>query len=206
MEPGETKEHWERVWADSDPGELSWFEAAPGASLRMIEGLELSTDAPIVDVGGGASPLAGTLLERGFTDVTVVDVSAPALAKAREEIGADAARVDWVVADVRSHDFGRRFALWHDRAVFHFLVDAADRDLYLGALERSLESGGHVVLATFGPEGPTSCSGLPTARYDAAELAEVFAPVATLVSDRLEVHETPGGNEQQFTYVHLATR
>ena len=197
-------EHWERVWADREPDELSWFQASPATSLRMIAELELPPGAPVVDAGGGASRLAAELLHRGFTDVTVADISAAALEKARAALGEDADRVEWVEADVRSHDFGRRFAVWHDRAVFHFLTDEADRARYLETLSRSLTPDGHVILATFGPDGPTSCSGLPTARYGAAELAAALAPVAELVSDRLETHRTPGGSEQQFLYAHLA--
>jgi SAM-dependent methyltransferase len=195
--------HWQRVWSRSEPGELSWFEAEPAASLQMVDSLDLRPDSPIVDVGGGASGLAGELLRRGFSDVTVADVSVAALSRARADLGADADRIHWVEADVTTHDFGRRFAVWHDRAMFHFLVEPADRDRYVNALARSLQPGGHAIIATFGPAGPTACSGLPTARYDADELAAALAPAAALVSCRLEVHATPGGNDQQFLYAVL---
>jgi SAM-dependent methyltransferase len=199
-------EHWRRVWATKAPQEVSWFEQTPSMSLAMIEGLALPKDAPIIDLGGGASGLAGELVRRGYTDVTVADISAAALATAGRALGAEADRVDWVVADGRSHDFGRRFAVWHDRAMFHFLTERVDRDRYLEVLERSLLPAGHVIIATFGPGGPTMCSGLPVVRYGADDLAALFAPAAKLVSDRHHVHETPSGKEQQFLYAHLEAR
>jgi SAM-dependent methyltransferase len=198
--------HWQRIWTAKAPDEVSWFEPLPRVSVAMIESLELPPDAPIIDVGGGASGLAGELLALGYRDVTVADISERALARAREALGARADMVDWVVADVRAADFGRRFRLWHDRAVFHFLVDEADRQRYLDVASRSLATGGHLIIATFGPDAPPTCSGLPVQRYAADELAEVFAPVAELVSDRLELHRTPRGKEQQFLYAGLRAR
>jgi ubiquinone/menaquinone biosynthesis C-methylase UbiE len=201
-----TSDHWDRVWAEREPVEMSWYQAAPDSSLRMIEAIGLEADAPILDVGGGSSGLALELRRRGYSDLTVADISEAALDKARGTLGGESEGINWVVADVRSHKFGRRFALWHDRAVFHFFVDEADRAGYLDVLDRSLQPGGNVILATFGPQGPTSCSGLPVVRYGPQELAETMRPVARLVSDRLEIHKTPSGNEQQFLFAHLEGR
>jgi SAM-dependent methyltransferase len=206
MATSNAQAHWERVWTTNDPDQVSWFDASPRLSVEMIEALSLGSDAAILDVGGGVSGLAGELLRRGYEDLTVADISHAALEKARAGLGAEAAKVNWVVADARAHDFGRRFAVWHDRAVFHFLVDERDRDGYLEVLRRSLIPNGHAIVATFGPDGPTSCSGLPVARYSADELAEAFSPVAGLVSDRLAVHQTPSGKAQQFLYAHLNAR
>ena len=195
--------HWERVYIEKTTDSVSWFEPVPTSSLAMIDRLELPRDAPIVDVGGGASTLAAELLGRGYSDITVADISAASLERAREGfVGAD--RVRWVVADIRDHDFGRRFALWHDRAVFHFMVAEEDRRGYVATLERSLAPGGHLVIATFGPNGPTRCSGLPTARYGATELSSALGGVADLASSHLEEHRTPSGTEQQFLFAHLA--
>ena len=197
--------HWDRVYAEKAPDAVSWFEPVPRESLAMIEALGLPPAAPILDVGGGVSRLAVELLARGHSDITVADVSAEALERAREAFpGAE--RVEWVVADVRGHDFGRRFALWHDRAVFHFMVADADRRAYLETLDRSLEPGGHMILAEFGPQGPTRCSGLPVTRYDAAALAAEFGGRARLVSSHLKEHRTPSGRRQQFIFAHLAAR
>lgn len=168
----------------------------------MIEALGLPPGAPIIDVGGGTAGLAAELLEQGHTDVTVADISAEGLARARERFS-EADRATWVVADVRDHDFDRRFALWHDRAVFHFMVAAEDREGYLRTMRRSLESGSHIVIATFGPEGPERCSGLPVARYSADELAAVIGDWAELESSHKEDHRTPSGTVQQFLFAHL---
>jgi SAM-dependent methyltransferase len=160
-------------------------------------------DAAIVDVGGGASRLAAELRRRGHTDVTVLDLSVQALEIARADLGEAAGGVTWVEGDVRSHDFGRRFDLWHDRAAFHFMVEPPDRDAYLATLDRTLRPGGHLILATFGPQGPTQCSGLPVYRYDAATLSETLGADYELVSSRLVEHRTPAGRKQQFLYAHL---
>jgi SAM-dependent methyltransferase len=154
-------------------------------------------------VGGGASRLAAELVRRGHRDVTVLDVSARALELAKADLGEAAGEVSWVEADVRSHDFGRRFDLWHDRAAFHFMVEPADRDAYLATLERTLRPGGHLILATFGPQGPTTCSGLPVSRYDAATLSDTLGAGYELLSSRLVEHRTPSGSRQQFLYAHL---
>lgn len=196
------REHWERIYTEREPDAVGWFEPFPRCSLAMIDALGLPLDAPIVDVGGGASQLAAGLARRGHTDITVVDISAEALKRGRQGL-LEADRIEWVLADIRDHDFGRRFALWHDRAVFHFMVSPKDRSAYLTTLECSLEPTGHVVMATFGPAGPTRCSGLPVARYGAGALAATFGDRAALASSRLEQHRTPSGASQQFLYAHL---
>jgi ubiquinone/menaquinone biosynthesis C-methylase UbiE len=196
-------EHWERTWSETAAEEVSWFEATPASSLAMIEELSLPPEAAIIDLGGGASGLAGELLAHGHTQVTVADISAAALEQAKARLGDRSPGIEWVVADARSHDFGRHFDLWHDRAVLHFMVDEPDRRGYIETLKRSLAPDGHVIVATFGPAGPTSCSGLPVARYDAAELANALAPAAELVSSHLEEHVTPSGSTQQYLYARL---
>lgn len=197
------KEHWESVYAQKKPTEVSWFESSPRVSLELVDSLELDLSAPVIDIGGGASHLAGELLARGFQDVTVADISTAALGHARRDLGARADEVKWEQADVRSHDFGRQFALWHDRAVFHFMVDPEDRDGYLQTARSSIAAGGHALVAAFGPDGPASCSGLPVRRYSAEALAQEFGAGFALVTSRLVEHETPAGAAQQFTYVHL---
>ncbi|MGE5408701.1 MAG: class I SAM-dependent methyltransferase, partial [Syntrophothermus sp.] len=185
---------------------LSWTEPAPTTSLELIAEAAIPLDAAIIDVGGGASMLAGELLLAGYADVTVADISAAALARARSELGEAGGRVRWIETDVRRADFGRAFALWHDRAVFHFMVSEEDRRAYLRTLGRSLAPGGHLVLATFGPEGPSECSGLPVRRYDAAAIAGLLGEEYELVSARLHEHRTPRGAAQQFVYAHLERR
>ena len=172
----------------------------------MVERLRLPSDAAILDAGGGASRLAGELLVRGFSDVTVTDISAAALARARAELGERADAVTWVQGDLRTLDLGRRFDLWHDRAVLHFQVEATDRAAYLDTLGRSLAGGGYAVIATFGPEGPTSCSGLPVRRYDADALVAELGPEYELELAEIVTHPTPGGDVQQFLYAVLRRR
>lgn len=195
----EARAHWEQIYQLKASEEVSWFESTPRGSLELIEEAGVDRDAPVIDVGGGASRLAGELIDRGYTDVTVADISSGALARARAELGDRAERIAWVEADVRSHDFERTFELWHDRAAFHFMVDPEDRDGYLSGLRRALAPRGQLILATFGPEAPPTCSGLPVHRYRAEELAELL-PDFELASSRHELHHTPGGNEQQFVY------
>jgi ubiquinone/menaquinone biosynthesis C-methylase UbiE len=194
--------HWERIYEEKPPEALSWYQPVPKTSLDLIDDARVAGDAAILDVGGGTSSLAVRLLDAGYTDITVADISSAALDRARAALGTDADRVTWVQADVRDHDFGRPFDLWHDRAVLHFMVDDADRDGYLEVLRRTLRPDGHLIVATFGPEGPTRCSGLPVSRYGAPALAELL-PEFELLSSRLEVHHTPSGTPQQFLYAHL---
>lgn len=195
--------HWRRTYRERSPEELSWTESLPHVSLELIQEAALPLDAAIIDVGGGASRLAAELLRVGHSDVTVADVAPEGLDRARADLGEAAGDVSWVEADVRVHDFGRRFDLWHDRALFHFMVSASDRDAYLAALHRALRPGGHLILATFGPDGPTRCSGLPVGRYDAGAISETLGTDFELVSSRLTEHRTPSGRSQQFLYAHL---
>ena len=192
--------HWESVYSERRPTEISWFEKVPTSSLRLIEAADLAPDtASLLDVGGGTSRLAAALGAAGYEDVTVADISAAAL----QELGRASAKVKCVRADVRNHDFGRTYDLWHDRAVFHFMVSAADQEGYLATLRRTLRLGGHLIIATFGPEGPTTCSGLPVARYGAEDLSSRLGDGFDLVSAAIEEHVTPSGNLQQFVHGHF---
>ena len=196
--------HWEETYAEKEPDRVSWFQDRPVRSLDLIEAAGLERTASIIDIGGGASNLAAELLRIGYGDVTVADISAGALDRARDALGPDGPRVHWLQADVRTCDFARTFDLWHDRAVFHFMVTASDREAYLAALRRALAPAGHVVIMTFGPAGPPQCSGLPVQRYDADTLQATVGAEFRLLSSGLEAHRTPSGNEQQFLYAHLA--
>jgi ubiquinone/menaquinone biosynthesis C-methylase UbiE len=197
--------HWDAVYGRRDPGQLSWHEPAPEISLALITQAGVPRDAGIIDVGGGTSGLASALLASGYTEITVADISAASLEAAQASLSPDARRIHWIQADARSHDFGRRYQLWHDRAVFHFMVTTPDREAYLDNLRRTLAADGCVVLATFGPAGPTQCSGLPTRCYDAPELIRLLGPDFDPLASRLHQHTTPAGAQQQFLYL-LARR
>jgi RimJ/RimL family protein N-acetyltransferase len=192
--------HWQDVYATKRHTDVSWYQADPARSLEFIEASGLAKDRAIIDVGGGASTLVDHLLGRGYTQLTVLDIAASALRQARQRLGGRADSVDWQVADVVAFEAQHRFALWHDRAVLHFLVDAGDRERYMEALRGALAPGGHVVLAGFGPNGPRKCSGLPVRRYTVEKFAKLLGPDFELLDHAIEEHTTPGGAEQQFLY------
>jgi trans-aconitate methyltransferase len=192
--------HWEAVYTTKAADQVSWFRRSADPSLRMIRASGIAKDDAIIDVGGGASVLADELLDAGFRDCSVLDIAEAALAASKARLGTRASEVHWIVADILSWAPPRRFALWHDRAVFHFLTDAQDRAAYRAVLERALEPDGHVVLATFAPDGPERCSGLDVHRWSpeglAAELGPGFAPMESTK----EAHVTPGGATQNFIW------
>ena len=157
-------------------------------------------DAPILDVGGGASTLVDHLLDAGYTDVSVLDIASSAFTQSKARLGANATRVTWIEADVTHFEPSRSYAVWHDRAVFHFLTDAADRDRYLDVLRKALQPRGHFLLATFGPEGPTRCSGLAVQRYSVEMLKALLESDFELRGHEKEEHRTPMGGGQEFLY------
>lgn len=195
--------HWEGVYRDRDPEQVSWYQEDPAESLRLIESTGLPLSSRIVDVGGGASRLTDCLLERGYTNLTVLDLSAKALAHAGARLGDRSGEVTWVEGDVTEHRWGVEFDLWHDRAVFHFLCDEADRARYVARLESAVPTVGHVIIATFGLDGPEQCSGLPIERYGPESLSQALGPGFQAITFVEEVHRTPAGGEQHFLYGHF---
>jgi hypothetical protein len=195
--------HWHDVYADSTVTEVSWFQPEPVSSIELIRATGVPPDSPIVDIGGGASMLVDRLLDEGYRDLTVLDVAGNALASARSRLGQRSDHVSWIVADLLRWRPDRHYQVWHDRAVFHFLTDPADRQRYRSVLNRALEPGGYVVIGTFAADGPTRCSGLPTARYGAAALAAEL-PGYRVLHRRREEHVTPTGRVQPFTWLVLA--
>jgi 2-polyprenyl-3-methyl-5-hydroxy-6-metoxy-1,4-benzoquinol methylase len=170
-------------------------------SLRLIEEAAPNHDAQIVDVGGGESTLVDDLLASGYRGLSILDISSTALHVAKERLGANAAKVNWLCGDVTTFGFVRQqFDVWHDRAVFHFLTDAKDRAAYVRQVVHAVKPGGYVIVATFGPEGPTTCSGLNVVRYDSDDLHGEFGARFQLVKHHTELHQTPAGSIQQFIY------
>ena len=202
----ERKEHWEKVYQDKSPLEVSWYQQDPALSLQLIRNTGLALDAPIIDVGGGASTLVDMLCDEAYTRVGVLDVSASALAHARDRLRDKAFGVEWYEADVTGFIPPHRFALWHDRAVFHFLTNKADRDRYLGVLKQTLEPGGHLVMMTFAIDGPLKCSGLDIVQYDVNKLTQTLGPGYSLLETGYEVHMTPAGKQQKFAYFRFMAR
>ena len=194
------QQHWEGVYGAKRFTEVSWYQETPARSLKQLLAIDVGPHTPVIDVGGGASTFVDHLLELGFDDVTVLDVSAAALEQARDRLGASAADVNWEVGDVTTFAADRQYGVWHDRAVLHFLTDAADRVRYVEALRRALAPGGHAIIATFGPDGPLKCSGLDIRRYSAALLEQLLGPEFVLIDEALEDHQTPWGASQQFLH------
>jgi len=193
-------EHWDEAYSTRGVDGVSWYQAAPAVSLELVEGLGVSPEAAVIDAGGGGSFLADELVGRGFTDVTVLDISAAALDATFGRFPADAP-VRCVRADLLDWVPDRRYELWHDRAVFHFLVDEHDRDRYRATLNDALAPGGRVIVATFADDGPEMCSGLPVRRYAADDLMAALGGGFELVETRRELHVTPRGTSQPFTWV-----
>lgn len=200
------KDHWNQVYQTKAPDDVSWFQTRPATSLKLIEASGVGKDASIIDVGGGASVLVDFLLDAGFGKLAVLDISAAALEHARQRLGQRASSVEWCEADVTTFNPPRRFGLWHDRAVFHFLTDKADRQKYVQTLKRTLTPGGQVVLATFALDGPPKCSGLEVARYDAALICAELGAGFQLVEQASETHTTPWQTEQKFGYFRFARK
>jgi ubiquinone/menaquinone biosynthesis C-methylase UbiE len=198
-----SKDHWEKVYTTKATSAVSWFQPHADLSLGLIVATGVGRDASIIDVGGGASTLADDLLANGFTNVSVLDLSAAALAAARERLGSRAADVRWIEADITGADLpANQYDVWHDRAVFHFLTSPEDRAAYVKTVFRSVKPGGYVIVATFAEDGPDHCSGLPVMRYRAGELHAEFGESFTLLDHRKEAHHTPSGTVQQFVYCY----
>jgi 2-polyprenyl-3-methyl-5-hydroxy-6-metoxy-1,4-benzoquinol methylase len=194
--------HWQAAYDSSGPQDVSWFQREPVMSLRLLAAAGLQPGSSLIDVGGGASILADRVLTLGVTDVTVLDIAEPALRAARDRLGDQGGTVTWLVQDLLTWSPQRRYDIWHDRAVYHFLTDPEDRDRYWRVLDAALADDGHVVIGTFAEDGPVFCSGLPVARYAAAALAEQFAGFDVMATDR-EEHHTPSGRVQPFTWLVL---
>ena len=196
----ERQQHWEKVYQGKEMGEVSWYQEYPDISLQLIARSGIAADAAIIDIGGGASVLVDNLLMQGFEQVAVLDISSSALECARWRLADKAGQVEWLVSDVTRFQPDHTFALWHDRAVFHFLTDESDRQRYLDVVRLSLQAGGFLILATFALDGPEQCSGLPVERYDVDKMQSVLGDAFTLIDSRREVHVTPAEKEQRFTY------
>lgn len=195
--------HWDEIYRQRAPGELTWYQREPLVSLALLDMLGVTPDQAVVDVGGGTSSLAGHLLDRGFGDITVLDLSTTALASAAGAMGERSGRVHWLAHDVLTWRPDRRYQVWHDRAVLHFLVDEGHRLAYLATLRAALDGGGAVVVGTFAADGPERCSGLPVRRYGPDDLATLFGPAFDVVEQRREEHHTPAGGVQPFTWAAM---
>ena len=197
----DAKQHWETVYQTKSADQVSWYRPHLETSLAWVERAAVSLDAAIVDVGGGESTLVDDLLEAGYRTLSVLDISQAAIDVTRARLGDRAGRVDWRVGDITQIALPHgAFDVWHDRAVFHFLTDAAARAAYVDCLLNAVRPGGQAIIATFGPEGPQQCSGLDIVRYDVHALNAALGGRFELLDHLIEHHATPWGSTQQFLY------
>ena len=193
-------EHWDQAYGQGDTTR-SWFQPQAVWSLRMLERVGVGPSDSVIDVGGGSSSLAAALLARGFSDISVLDVSIVGMRAAQERLGADAHHVEWLLGDVRAWQPRRRYTVWHDRALFHFMTADEDRAAYLQTLETATSPERAVcIFATFAPDGPPRCSGLPVARFSAAEIANAIGGTWQMIDESRQLHTTPSGTIQPFTW------
>jgi 2-polyprenyl-3-methyl-5-hydroxy-6-metoxy-1,4-benzoquinol methylase len=200
----DTQAHWENVYQTKPSDQVSWFRPHLETSLALIDrAIGHDRGSAIIDVGAGASTLVDDLLADGYSNLTVLDISKAAIDVARKRLGPASAAIEWICADVTRGSFKpRAYDVWHDRAVFHFLTQPEDREAYVRNVARAVKIGGHVIVGTFGPDGPLKCSGLEVMRYDADSLHHEFGARFRLVDSSKEAHETPFGTVQQFLYCH----
>jgi 2-polyprenyl-3-methyl-5-hydroxy-6-metoxy-1,4-benzoquinol methylase len=197
----DTQTHWDHVYQTKSAGHTSWYLPHLHTSLDWISAAAPDRSASIIDVGGGESTLADDLLALGYRNITVLDLSEAAITKSQHRLGSTANQINWLAADITTAALPpRSYDLWHDRAVFHFLTDPAQRRAYARQLASCLRSSGHAIIATFGPEGPQRCSGLPTNRYNAASLLQELGPDFRISKSAVLDHHTPFGTTQQFLY------
>jgi ubiquinone/menaquinone biosynthesis C-methylase UbiE len=194
------KAHWQNVYQEKSPLDVSWYQKEPKLSLELIHRTGVSLDETIIDVGGGASVLVDFLCKDGFTNLSVLDISENALAGAKNRLGDLAKNIEWVESDVTEFNSSHKLTLWHDRAVFHFLTDESDRRKYVNALTKSLKAGGHLIIAAFAIGGPNKCSGLEIVQYDSSKLKAELGGKFELLEERNEIHITPANKEQKFMY------
>jgi trans-aconitate methyltransferase len=206
MIASERQPHWQNVYLSKGEQQVSWSQADPQPSLGLIEKFARDSNAAIVDIGGGASRLVDALLAHGFAAITVLDIADAALQSAKVRLGEKAAAVRWIAADATEWQPPQAFDIWHDRAAFHFLVDARDRAAYIDRLQAGVKAGGHAIIATFAPDGPEKCSGLPVQRYDAESLSRTIGSAFEPVEHQAHRHVTPWGAVQSFQFSVLRRR
>lgn len=200
------KIHWEQVYSTRKPHEVGWYQAYPDLSLKLIAATGAGKGAAIIDVGGGASCLVDELLAEGYRDLSVLDISAAALVAVKSRLGDGAETVKWLEADITRFVPSQEYRIWHDRAVFHFLTDAADRRRYLDAVCAALPAGGHLIMATFALDGPAQCSGLDVVRYSPESLRREVGDRFELLESFGGTHITPSMGQQSFTFCRFVRK
>lgn len=196
----EKKQHWETIYSTKTSDKLSWTQEQPSPSIEWILETLPDRNAGVIDIGGGISPLIDHLLTAGYVKPAVLDISASAIEHAKNSLGDRQSKVEWIEADVTDYEPARKFELWHDRAVFHFLTRREDRERYIATLRKSLFPDGKTIIATFSPQGPGQCSGLDVMRFDESALAAELGNDFELLRGERRTHMTPWGTSQEFVY------
>lgn len=194
------KDHWDNVYAQKGPMDVSWYQRSPTISLQLIASTGIDHPSKVIDIGGGASVLVDKLLEAGYTDVTVLDISVNSIHYAKERLKGQAEQVTWIVSDITEFAPVCAYDVWHDRAVFHFLTDPKDRQSYVEVMKKAVNPGGHVIISAFALQGPPKCSGLNVERYSMEKMAGELGKDFKFVKSVDEIHLTPGKKEQKFIY------
>lgn len=200
MESRSDRAHWDSIYAAKDEAELSWFQETPTPSQELLDLIGVQPRSAIIDIGGGESRLVDCLLDRGFENITVLDLSAKALAATRARLGDKGNRVEWIVADVTEWQPSETYDVWHDRATFHFQTQQSGQEAYIQRLKAALRRGGHAVIGTFALDGPDKCSGLPVARHSAETIGALLGADFALTDSRLQEHKTPWQAVQRFQF------
>ena len=204
MFESEKKIHWEKVYEEKTPEQVSWTQEYPLISISMIASFQSNKDLPIIDIGGGDSLLVDFLLQEGYSDITVLDISSKALEKAKIRLGQLADKVKWIVSDINTFEPDRKYGIWHDRATFHFLTAKEDIERYANLVSRCVD--GYIVMGTFSNNGPEKCSGLQVCRYDKPTLAAIFEPAFVNIESVVQEHVTPMQTVQQFLFCSFSKK
>lgn len=197
------EQHWQSIYHQKEPIQVSWYQPYPSMSMEMIRSTKASPNASIIDVGGGSSLFVDALLYSEYKDVSVLDISSAALEHSKQRLGSRASQVQWLTSDVLQFEPPKIYDVWHDRAVFHFLIHPEDSERYIQLLKKALRSQGHFILATFATDGPNKCSGFPVEQYDEDKIQRVLGPDFQWMQTKQESHVTPSGVEQKFIYFHF---
>lgn len=198
--PQSRKDHWEKVYSEKEENQVSWFQEKPAISLDWIQEMQPDPNSRVLDVGGGDSRLVDYLLETGYHNITVLDISSKALDRSKSRLGKKAERVQWMEADAVNFSLEAPVDLWHDRAAFHFLTEEQDIGSYIQLIKEGVKPGGHAIIATFSKAGPTRCSGISVQQYDQGDLEALLAPEFELIKSRNFDHQTPSGTTQNFLF------
>lgn len=196
----DTKKHWDRIYQEKDFTEVSWYQKKPQFSIDLIEGLMLSKDASIIDIGGGDSLLVDYLIELGYTNLSVLDISEKAILKAKKRLGENGNGINWIVSDITDFKPNEMYDVWHDRAAFHFLTDSDSINRYKVNLNAVMNKNAFFLIGAFSLSGPSKCSGIPIKQYNSDDLASTFKEGFTLMESKYTVHNTPHNMPQEFCF------